>query len=69
MHTQRIFDSTQKIRLYDGYQGEEIIHDSREHERIQDILDDIAMGRCPESQRLTIPIRGREEVMKELGLK
>lgn len=68
MHTQRIFDTVQKIRLYDGYQGRDIIEDPREEEHFLDIMRDVELGMDPENQ-IRIPIRSTEELMKELGLK
>lgn len=68
MHTQRIFDTVQKIRLYDGYQGRDIIDDSRKEERFREIMRDVELGLDSHNQ-VRIPIRSAEELMKELGLK
>lgn len=59
MHTQRIFDTVQKIRLYDGYQGEEIWNQSENDSTYYDYEID---------KQCSVPGRAREEIMKDLDL-
>lgn len=60
MHTQKIFDTVQKIRLYDGYQGEDIWSQSENDSTYYDYEID---------KQCRIPIRDEDELMTELGLK
>jgi hypothetical protein len=59
MHTQRIFDTEQKIRLYDGYQGSDIWSQPKNDSTYYDYEID---------KQCSVPGRDKEEVMKELGL-
>ena len=60
MHTQRIFDTVQKIRLYDGYQGEDIWRQPENDSTYYDYEID---------KQCRVPIREDEDLIKELGLK
>lgn len=59
MHTQRIFDTKQKIRLYDGYQGRDIWRQPKNDSTYYDYEID---------KQCRVPGRDRKEIMKELGL-